>query len=110
MTRKHLPETRHSVTRRVPHLTDLDIYVVVGFFEDGEPGEIFIKLGKEGSTLRGLLDIIGLLMSQALQYGISWEQISKNIRNTNFEPRDSDGFSIGHTVVLAVDEILKCLE
>lgn len=118
MSRQRLPETRASVTRKVEHTSNMDIYVIVGFFEpstkgnpnfDGveQPGEVFIMLGKEGSTLGGLCDMIGVTMSLSLQYGVPWEKISRKMRNTNFEPTNSEGKSIMHSVVTAVDKILS---
>lgn len=115
--RYHLPETRESVTRRVSHSGDLDIYITVGFFEEhsrlvkdtpiAQPGEVFIKLGKEGSTLGGLADNIAVMMSLLLQYGVPWDRVARKLRFTNYEPRNENGMSIAHAVVCAVDGILS---
>ena len=115
--RHHLPDTRASVTRRIAHTGDLDIYVTVGFFEESaksltdqpieQPGEVFIKLGKEGSTLAGFADAIAILMSLLLQFGIPWDRVARKLRNTNFDPRNVEGKSITHVIVTAVDEILS---
>lgn len=121
MDRKHLPDTRASVTRRIEHTPNMDIYVIVGFFEPiklsvaipedivstEQPGEVFIKLAKEGNTLGGLCDVIGVMMSLMLQYNIPWERIARKIRYTNFEPTDHTGKSIAHAIVTAVDHILS---
>ena len=105
--RRHLPTTRKSVTHVARHKGDLKIYIIVGFFTNGDPGEVFIKIGKEGSTLAGLLDILGVLISTMLQYEIPWERIARNLRDTNFEPLDSNGNSIAHVIVESVDKILQ---
>ncbi len=104
--RRRLPVTRHSITHTIRHSGELKIYIIVGFFTNGDPGEVFLKIGKEGSTLAGLMDIIGVQMSQMMQYEIPWERISRNLLNTNFEPLDSHGKSIAHAVVTAITKIL----
>jgi ribonucleoside-diphosphate reductase alpha chain len=105
--RARLPDTRQSVTRRIEHNQHLDIYVIVGFFEGGSAGEVFVKLGKEGSTLQGLTDGIAVMMSLMLQYGIPWERIGRKVRFTNFDPLNKDGHSVLHAIVESVDEIIK---
>lgn len=116
MSRQRLPETRASITCKVEHTPNLDIYVIVGFFAAStkeeykdveQPGEVFIKLAKEGSTLGGLCDVIGVMMSLMLQYDIPWDRIAKKVRDTNFEPTNQMGKSIAHTIVTAVDKILS---
>ncbi len=104
--RHHLPETRASVTQRVEHINDLDIYVTVGFFENNQPGEVFIKIAKEGSTLGGFCDSLAIMMSILLQYGVPWDRVGKKLRHTKFEPVNKDGHSIGHSIIDAVDTIL----
>lgn len=105
--RRRMPVTRHSVTHVIRHKGDLKIYIIVGFFKNGDPGEVFLKIGKEGSTLAGLMDIIGVQMSQMMQHEIPFDTIGHNLLNTNFEPLDADGKSIAHAVVTAITKILK---
>ncbi|MHA2265906.1 MAG: TSCPD domain-containing protein [Candidatus Thorarchaeota archaeon] len=108
--RRRLPDTRESITRRVEHSGDLDIYVTVGFFSRMHarvPGEVFVKIAKEGSTLAGMVDMTAILMSTMLQYGIPWDRIARNLRDTNFEPVNVEGKSIAHAIVSAVDEIIE---
>jgi ribonucleoside-diphosphate reductase alpha chain len=104
--RTHLPDTRQSITCRIAHTGDLDVYVILGFFENNGPGEIFIKIGKEGSTLQGLMDIIAIQSSLMLQYGIPWERIARKLRYTNFEPLNKEGHSVAHAIVEAVDKLI----
>jgi len=119
--RRHLPETRPSMTHRIAHTPVMNIFVSVGFFEQSkptrfrrrkmfsytQPGEVFIKIGKEGSTLAGMLNGIGVLMSLLLQYNVPWKIVARKMRDTTFEPCDKDGQSILHSVVTAVDIILE---
>ncbi|HYC00039.1 MAG TPA: vitamin B12-dependent ribonucleotide reductase [Candidatus Limnocylindrales bacterium] len=61
-------------------------YIHVGFFEDGTPGEIFIKMAKEGSTISGLMDTIATLTSLSLQYGVPLEALVNKFAHVRFEP------------------------
>jgi ribonucleoside-diphosphate reductase alpha chain len=61
-------------------------YIHVGFFEDGTPGEIFIKMAKEGSTISGLMDTIATLTSLSLQYGVPLQALVKKFEHVRFEP------------------------
>jgi len=65
---------------------DQEGYITVGLFEDGTPGELFIHIAKEGSTVSGLMDAIAVLTSIALQYGVPLADISRKMRHTHFEP------------------------
>ena len=105
--RRRMPVTRRSVTHVIRHVGELKIYIIVGFFTNGDPGEVFLKIGKEGSTLAGLMDIIGVQMSQMMQHEIPWSRIGRNLLNTNFEPLDEHGKSIAHAVVTAITKIIK---
>ncbi len=61
-------------------------YLHVGFFDDGSPGEIFIKMAKEGSTISGLMDTIATLTSLALQYGVPLDALTNKFAHVRFEP------------------------
>lgn len=61
-------------------------YIHVGFYEDGTPGEIFIKMAKEGSTISGLMDTIATLTSMSLQYGVPLEVLVNKFAHVRFEP------------------------
>lgn len=84
-TRHRLPDTRHSVTHKF-NISGHEGYVTVGLFDDGRPGELFIKMAKEGSTMSGLADTIGVLTSLALQYGVPVETLARKFENVKFEP------------------------
>ena len=61
-------------------------YITVGLYDDGAPGEVFITMSKGGSTIRGLLDSIGILTSLLLQHGVELERIADKFRYARFEP------------------------
>ena len=60
--------------------------MTVGLYDDGRPGEIFVKINKEGSTVSGLMDAVALLTSVTLQYGVPIEDLARKLKNTRFEP------------------------
>src|SRR5262249_13078721 len=70
--RRRLPADRNAACHKFD-IAGHEGYIHVGFFEDGTPGEIFIKMAKEGSTISGLMDTVGVLTSMALQYGVPLE-------------------------------------
>ena len=83
--RRRLPDTRRSVTHKF-EIAGHEGYLVVGLFDDGSPGELFITMAKEGSTIGGLMDTIGTLTSLALQYGVPLEALVKKFAHQRFEP------------------------
>jgi ribonucleoside-diphosphate reductase alpha chain len=83
--RRHLPATRHSLTHKFS-VGGHEGYVTVGLFEDGQPGELFITMAKEGSTIGGLMDTIGTLTSMALQYGVPLNALVTKFAHMRFEP------------------------
>ena len=83
--RRRLPETREAVTHKFD-IAGHEGYMTVGLFEDGQPGELFITMAKEGSTIGGLMDSIGTLTSIALQYGVPLETLVKKFAHQRFEP------------------------
>jgi ribonucleoside-diphosphate reductase alpha chain len=83
--RERLPDERKSITHKFK-VGDQEGYITVGLYEDGRPGEIFVKISKEGSTVSGLMDSVALLTSVTLQYGVPIEDLTRKLRNTRFEP------------------------
>ena len=77
--RRRLPDTRAALTHKFD-IAGHEGYLTVGLFEDGQPGELFITMAKEGSTIGGLMDSIGTLTSMALQYGVPLEALVQEIR------------------------------
>ena len=83
--REILPETRHSVTHKFA-IGAHEGYLTVGLFDDGRPGEIFIKMSKEGSTLSGLIQGFCRAFSLCLQHGLSVQDAVDRFRGMRFEP------------------------
>ncbi len=87
--RERLPDTRQSVTHKFT-IAGHEGYLCVGLYPDGRPGEIFITMAKEGSTIGGIMDSFGTALSIALQYGVPLEVLVNKFSHTRFEP-------MGHT-------------
>ncbi len=83
--RRRLPETRTAVTHKF-EIAGHEGYLTVGLFENGQPGELFITMAKEGSTIGGLMDAIGTLTSIALQYGVPLDALARKFSHQRFEP------------------------
>jgi ribonucleoside-diphosphate reductase alpha chain len=83
--RHRMPDTRISLTHKF-EIAGHEGYITVGLYEDGQPGELFITMSKEGSTIGGLMDTVGTLTSIALQYGVPLESLVKKFAYQRFEP------------------------
>ncbi|MEQ9206697.1 MAG: adenosylcobalamin-dependent ribonucleoside-diphosphate reductase [Phycisphaerales bacterium] len=83
--RRRLPETRNSLTHKF-NVAGHEGYLTVGCYEDGMPGELFITMAKEGSTIGGLMDSLGTSTSVALQYGVPLESLVRKFTHQRFEP------------------------
>jgi ribonucleoside-diphosphate reductase alpha chain len=83
--RRRLPDTRTALTHKFD-IAGHEGYLTVGLFEDGTPGELFITMAKEGSTIGGLMDSIGTLTSMAFQYGVPLEALVRKFAHQRFEP------------------------
>ena len=83
--RRRLSDTRTAVTHKFD-IAGHEGYLTVGLFDDHQPGELFITMAKEGSTIGGLMDSIGTLTSMALQYGVPLEALVKKFAHQRFEP------------------------
>ena len=87
--RERLLDTRQSLTHKF-NVTGHEGYITVGLYPDGRPGELFITMAKEGSTVGGLMDSFGTAISMSLQYGVPLEVLVNKFSHTRFEP-------MGHT-------------
>jgi len=83
--RHRMPDTRTSLTHKF-EIAGHEGYITVGLYEDDQPGELFITMSKEGSTIGGLMDTVGTLTSIALQYGVPLESLVKKFAYQRFEP------------------------
>ncbi len=88
--RRKLPSERSSITHKFS-IGGHEGYITVGLYETGEPGEIFIKMAKEGSTLSGFMDGFALSVSIGLQYGVPLKTLVDKFINTRFEPAGYTG-------------------
>lgn len=87
--RERLPDTRQSITHKF-NVSGHEGYMTVGLYTDGRPGELFITMAKEGSTIGGLMDCFGTALSMSLQYGVPLNVYVEKFSHTRFEP-------MGHT-------------
>jgi ribonucleoside-diphosphate reductase alpha chain len=83
--RRKLPRVRTSRTYRF-EIADLKGFFTVGEYEDGAPGELFINVSKQGSTLSGIMDAFATSVSQGLQYGVPLKRYVKSFRGSSFAP------------------------
>jgi ribonucleoside-diphosphate reductase alpha chain len=83
--RRKLPDERESITHKFS-ISGHEGYITVGKYEDGTPGEIFITMAKEGSTISGLMDSFATMTSLALQHGVPLNFLVDKFTHTRFEP------------------------
>ncbi len=83
--RRKLPRVRNSRTYRFV-LSDLEGFFTVGEYDDGTPGELFVNVSKQGSTLSGVMDSFAISISHGLQYGVPLKSYVKGFRGTSFAP------------------------
>ena len=83
--RRRLPDTRHRITHKFS-VQGHEGYLTVGLYEDNQPGELFITMAKEGSTVGGLMNVIGTCTSMSLQYGVPLITLVDKFRHARFEP------------------------
>jgi len=107
--RKRLEDTRQSLTHKFS-LGGQEGYITVGLYSDGTPGEIFVTVAKEGSTLRGLLDAFATSFSIALQHGVPLKTLCEKLEGSKFEPA---GFTPNPKIRMAqsiIDYLARFLE
>lgn len=83
--RQTLQPNRDSVTHKF-QIMGHEGYLTIGLFEDGMPGEVFVKMSKEGSTLSGLMQAFCRAFSLALQYGLPLDEAVRRFKDMRFEP------------------------
>lgn len=88
--RRRLPDERKAIVHHFS-VGGHEGYLMVGLYEDGQPGEIFIRMAKAGSTIAGLMDSFGIAVSLAIQYGVSLEILTAKFSHTRFEPSGWSG-------------------
>src|SRR4029077_20848408 len=106
--RRRLPDERESITHKFS-IGGHEGYITVGKYEDGSPGEIFITMAKEGSTISGLMDSFATMTSLALQHGVPLQLLVDKFTHMRFEP---SGFTKNPEIPMAksiMDYIFKWL-
>ncbi|HXG57613.1 MAG TPA: vitamin B12-dependent ribonucleotide reductase [Thermoanaerobaculia bacterium] len=106
--RRKLPDERESITHKFS-IAGHEGYITVGKYEDGTPGEIFVTMAKEGSTISGLMDSFATMTSLALQHGVPLQLLVDKFTHTRFEP---SGFTRNPEIPMAksiMDYIFKWL-
>jgi ribonucleoside-diphosphate reductase alpha chain len=106
--RRRLPQDCRSLRHKFD-IAGHEGYIHVGQYEDGTPGELFIKIAKEGSTIAGLMDTIGILTSMALQYGVPLDVLVSKFSHVRFEP---SGFTKNPEIPIAkslIDYVFRFL-
>ena len=106
--RRRLPAERTAVTHKFD-IAGHEGYITVGLYPDGQPGEIFLKMAKEGSTVSGLMDTFATTVSVALQYGVPLKDLVNKFAHVRFEP---SGFTGNQEIPIAksiVDYIFRWL-
>jgi ribonucleoside-diphosphate reductase alpha chain len=106
--RRRLPAERSAITHKFD-IAGHEGYITVGLYPDGQPGEIFLKMAKEGSTVSGLMDTLATTISVALQYGVPLKDLVNKFAHVRFEP---SGFTGNQEIPIAksiVDYIFRWL-
>ncbi len=106
--RHRLPSERAAITHKFD-IQGHEGYLTVGLYEDGQPGEIFLKMAKEGSTLSGMMDSFATAVSVALQYGVPLRLFCAKFAHTRFEPSGYTGNSEIPIAKSIVDYIFRWL-
>src|SRR5664279_3695949 len=107
--RRHLPDERRALTHHFS-IAGQEGYLTVGVYDDGLPGEIFVRMAKEGSTISGLMDSIATVVSLALQHGVPLDVLCAKFSHTRFEPSGwSRNPKIGYATSL-MDYLFRWME
>ena len=114
MSRTQLPLCRESLTQK-NSVGELDFYVTVGFYdtEPLRPGEVFIHIAKEGSTLGGIVDSLASAMSLGFQYGVPWADLRRRMLYQKFEPSglsaDKSNYypSLPHAIAHTIEMLIE---
>ncbi|HPU05982.1 MAG TPA: vitamin B12-dependent ribonucleotide reductase [Thermogutta sp.] len=106
--RERLPDTRRSITHKFS-INGHEGYITVGLYPDGRPGELFITMSKEGSTIGGLMDCFGTAVSMSLQYGVPLEVYVNKFSYTRFDPMGFTKNPEIRTATSIVDYIFRWL-
>ena len=109
LQRRRLPDERRSITHKFT-INIHEGYLTVGLYDDGSPGELFVRMSKEGSTLGGLMDAWATTMSIALQYGVPLDVLVTKFKDGQYEPRGFTSNPDIRTTSSITDYIVRWLE
>ena len=107
--RKRLPDERPAITHKAT-INGYELYITIGLYENGQPGEMFLNMAKEGSTISGLMDAFATAISIALQYGVPLSILCEKFKHLRFEPA---GFTKNADIPIAkslMDYLFRWLE
>ena len=105
MEQHQFSPTRRGLTRKFN--CGLDLYLTVNPKSDGDPGEVFVKLGKQGSTISGLMQAWAVTISAALQRGVPWSDLREKYKGTTFEPRTEEYSSLVDAVTQSINAMVE---
>ncbi len=108
-TRIRLPNTRKAIVHKFT-IGKTRAYLIVGLYDNGTPGEIFVNVDKLGSTISGLVDSFAVLMSFALQYGLPLKELVAKFKHVRFEPAGLTGNKAIPITSSIIDYIFTWLE
>ncbi|MXZ87822.1 MAG: vitamin B12-dependent ribonucleotide reductase [Dehalococcoidia bacterium] len=107
--RRRLPDERQSLTHKF-RVGEQEGYMTVGLYEDGTPGELFVNVSKQGSTVMALMDSLAMLTSYALQYGVPISALASKMQGSRFEPSGPTGNQEIPIATSITDYIFRWLE
>jgi len=118
LERRRLPQERKAITHvfrlAYQHKDGTDdvmhFYFTVGLYDDGSPGEIFIKADRTGTLASGALDAVGIMMSMMLQYGVPLEALTSKLRHMRFPPHGFTGDADIKSCTSPIDLLAAWLE
>ncbi len=112
--RRVMPDVRKSVTHKTiiqdRAMGDVSLFLTVGMYDDGMPGEVWINIGKQGTTLRGLTDTVAISLSLALQHGVPLQTIVEQFKSHRYEPMGQTTNEEIPTCVSIIDYVVKWIE
>jgi len=114
--RERLPSERSGVTKKIhlhytveQQLRELKLYITIGEYPDGRPGEVFLKVDKMGSTISGLMDALSITLSIGLQHGVPLAEYLDKLVNMRFEPMGTTEDADLPRVTSIVDAVARYL-
>ena len=107
--RRRLPDERQSITHKF-RVGEQEGYMTVGLFADGTPGELFVNVSKQGSTVMALMDSLAMLTSYALQFGVPVSVLTSRMQGSRFEPSGPTGNPEIPIATSITDYIFRWLE